>query len=294
MLDLFNRYRHIWVSVILLTMPLMFLYVSGRRAHQNSLLERSLLRITSPVQNVSNAIVGRIRGLWNDYIDLVGVRRENKRLKEQIDILRYQRNRMIEVESDNRRLLRMLKYTKRFDKEHERRRAIFARVIGWDLTPYYRALKVRIDRGKEDRIDAGDPVVTYEGVVGRILKVSGDYAEVMLLADSRSRVAVKVHPNGPSGTLQGRTDKQRYTTLFRFLHPTDKVHKDDRVLTSGLDRKFPAGLIVGYIADDRQTQLGNHYEFQVIPAVNFSNLREVLVLVRRDDVEKKPVEKKRR
>ena len=98
MLDLFNRYRHIWVSVILLTMPLMFLYVSGRRAHQNSLLERSLLRITSPVQNVSNAIVGRIRGLWNDYIDLVGVRRENKRLKEQIDILRYQRNRMIEVE----------------------------------------------------------------------------------------------------------------------------------------------------------------------------------------------------
>lgn len=288
MLDLFNRYRNVWVSVILLTMPLMFLYVSGQRTHQNSLLERGLLRITSPVQNVSNAIVGRIRGLWNDYIDLVGVRRENKRLREQIDILRYQRNRMIEVEADNRRLLRTLGYKKRFEKEHDRRRAIFARVIGWDLTPYYRALKVRIDRGATDKIAAGDPVVTYEGVVGRVLKVSGDYAEVMLLADSRSRVAVKVHPNGPSGTLQGRTDKKHYITLFRFLHPTDKVRKDDRVLTSGLDRKFPAGLVVGYIAEERQTQLGNHYEFRVIPAVNFSNLREVLVLVERLTPKEKP------
>lgn len=281
MLDLLNRYRNVWVSVILLTMPLLFLYVSGRRAHQNSLLERTLLRITAPVQDVSNGIVTRIKSVWDHYIDLVNVKRRNRQLEDRLDRLTLSYNRLIEVDAQNGRLKLQLGYREKFERDHPQRALVYSRVIGWDLTPYYRAVKIRIDRGANDRIESGYPVITYSGVVGRIIKVSGDYAEVMLLADGRSRVAVRVHPTGPIGTLQGETDKKTYLTRFRFLHPTDKVKAGDQLLTSGLGKRYPAGLVVGFVGAGERKQRGNYYEFRVIPAVNFSTLREVFVMVPR-------------
>ena len=101
----------------------------------------------------------------------------------------------------------------------------------------------------------------------------------MLAVDARSSVNVQVAGKGVTGNLQGTGDEEAYSAQLTYLHKAEALEEGDTIITSGHDRVFPPGIEVGYIRSLEERQNGLYYELQVVPAVNFSNLEEVLVVV---------------
>ena len=166
-----------------------------------------------------------------------------------------------------------------FKKARRDLRTVAAHVLAEDVSPFARVLRIHLDAGAEDGLREGMPVVAAEGLVGRVRQVSDGVGQVMLTVDARSSVNVKVAGKGVTGNLQGTGDEESYTARLTFLHKVDKLEVGDAVVTSGHDRVFPPGIEVGYIRSLEERQRGLYYELQVAPAVNFSTLDEVLIVV---------------
>ncbi len=78
--------------------------------------------------------------------------------------------------------------------------------------------------------------------------------------------------------LRGTGESDRYLCRIGYLRRTDEVHVGDEVYTSGLGQRFPASILVGKVTRVVKQDFGLYQEAEVVPAVNFSNLEEVLLL----------------
>jgi rod shape-determining protein MreC len=277
MRDTFRRWRTIAVTFLVLTLPLFSLYFHGKRREGNTPVEAALLVVTSPVQEVADQALSEVRGVWSDYVALMGVKKRNDELLAEREVLIGEALRAKKLLLENARLKKLLD----FKVAHTEMRAVGARVIGRDISPYFRVVKVVLDSGTSEQVHEGMPVVTHEGVVGRISNSGTGYSDVMLAVDARSQINVTIAGKGVTGVLVGKGDKNEYGGRFRFLHKSEPIEKDDTVVTSGHDKVFPPGLEVGYVTDGVEHQDGLYYVYDVTPAVNFSTLEEVQVIVER-------------
>jgi rod shape-determining protein MreC len=122
------------------------------------------------------------------------------------------------------------------------------------------------------------PVISNEGLVGQIRRASGRFADVLLTVDPGSHVDVVVGERRARGRLEGVGERERYRCLIQFDRPDDQVAVGDEVFTSGLGKKFPASILVGYVSKIGDQEFGLHQEAEVTPSVDFTRLEEVLIL----------------
>src|SRR5205085_4133416 len=120
---------------------------------------------------------------------------------------------------------------------------VAARVLGTNPVPTL--LSLRIDRGENDGIRRGMPVVTPEGVVGSIVRSTGNAADVLLVADPNSRLGARIERSRARGTAAGAGEKQNLK-LDNAVR-TEDVMEGDVVVTSGADGVYPPGLRVGKV-----------------------------------------------
>ncbi|NUN15825.1 MAG: rod shape-determining protein MreC [Myxococcales bacterium] len=278
MRDILRKYRDTATTLVVLILPLFSMYFHGKVRDNSTVFERTLVALTAPAQRVAALIVGGIQDVWTEYINLVGLQAANEELRNENQILLGEALRAKKLKLENQRLKSLLGFRERYADL----KTVPARVIAKDISPYYRVVKIVLDAGRSDAVSEGMPVVTHEGVVGRISRATGNFSEVMLAVDSRSNINVTIAGKGVSGVLRGVGDKNDFGGSFRFLHQSEPVEQNDTVVTSGHDKVFPAGLEVGYIASATVRQNGLYYEYDVNPAVNFSTLEEVLVIVERE------------
>src|SRR3954469_6061093 len=145
-----------------------------------SALDQALLRITAPLETCVSWIIEGIGGTWSRYVALVDVEAENRELREDNERLRKELAAMTRRAYDVAALEDLAVVKKRTPAD-----TLGARVIGAPLTPQFRVVRLKLDRG--DREVAVDmPVITSAGPVGRIDKVYGAYADVMLISDRLS------------------------------------------------------------------------------------------------------------
>ena len=277
MRQLLKKYRATIVSFLGLTVPLFLLYSHGkhRPPEHQTIVESAMMHVTGPFQRFMNGAVEAVSGVWHDYVALVEVKQDNARLNKRVSDLEGQALENQRLRRENERLLGLCELRqRRGDWE-----TVTAYVISKDISPYYRVVRVVLDVGQEARVEPGMPVITHLGVVGRISQVAGRYADVLLTVDPRSRIDVKIAARGASGTVEGSGDRNLYGARFFFLERSEPIAPNDEVITSGHDRVFPSGLVVGYVASDDERQSGVYFEYDVIPAVNFSTLEEVLVIL---------------
>jgi len=223
---------------------------------------------------VAHGIISTALDTWSHYVNLVHTVEENEKLKKDNQVLYGEAMRAKKLQNEAIRLRKLLGFKEGLVGIEKH----VARVIAKDVSPYYRVIKVILDVGENVGVAKGMPVVTHEGVVGRLHKVGFKTAEVLLAVDSRSQVNVRISGKGVIGVLQGKGDKNEYGARFRFLHRSMPVEPYDAVVTTGHDKVFPPDLVVGYVAETEMRQHGFYYEFDVVPAVNFSILEEVLIL----------------
>jgi len=159
-----------------------------------------------------------------------------------------------------------------------------AAVIGRDPSPFLHY--VIINRGSNDGIRRGMPVVTNQGLVGRIDAVIADAARVQLITDPASTVNVRLQNAEVDATLSGSVTGDVALDLI----PQDAtIQAGDLVLTSGLGGGYPPDLIVGQVVNIRTRDFDLFQQATVQPVVDFNRLQIVLIIVNFEPVDITPL-----
>jgi len=188
---------------------------------------------------------------------------ENARLKSEIVRLR-------EAQIENETLRRQLK----FKSAVPNYKLLSAEVIGQDPSNLLHYLI--IDRGSSDDIERGMPVITAEGLVGRISAVSSGSATVMLLTDPSSSVSGLVQRSRATGIVQGHTAQK---LVMRYIPQGDTVTVGDTVISSGLGGNFPKRLVIGHVSEVTNRDVAMFQEATVQPATSLRDVEVVMVVL---------------
>ncbi|MGB3051893.1 MAG: rod shape-determining protein MreC [Polyangiales bacterium] len=272
-MNYFQTIRDAAILLALLIVPAVFLRANLRDPSELSWLDRALLQVSGPVQYVAEWAADGVTSIVEDYVYLLDVKRdnddlreENGRLQREMRVLRSDVRQVRELES-------LLGLRERLATE-----TMTARVIAKDISPSFRVVRLAIDQGEQAGVHAGMPVVANQGLVGQIRRVSGRFADVLLTIDPESRVDVVVGESRARGRIEGLGERGRYRCRIQFDRMDDRVAVGDEVFTSGLGKKFPASILIGYISKVGGQEFGLHQEGEVTPAVDFTRLDEVLIL----------------
>ncbi len=272
-MNYFQTIRDAAILLALVIVPAVFLRANLRDPSELSWLDRALLQVSGPVQYVAEWAADGVTSVIEDYVYLVDVksdndhlRAENDRLRREMRVLRADAQRFRELES----LLGL--------RERLATGTVTARVIAKDISPSFRVVRLAVDQGEHAGLHAGMPVVANEGLVGQIRRVSGRFADVLLTIDPESRVDVVVGEGRARGRIEGLGERSRYRCRIQFDRANDQVAIGDEVFTSGLGKKFPASILIGYVSKIGEQEFGLHQEGEVTPSVDFTRLDEVLIL----------------
>ena len=265
-----NKHHPLSLLIFFLSASSFLIIFQGSKGKRCNTVVESSMAIFSPLQELTINIARGTRYVWSDYIALVNIRQENRELKNKIEILKNINNQYIEAVQANKRLRKLLAFQKKISEL-----TISSEIIGKDSTNWCQ--NILLDKGSQEGISVNMPVVTYNGVVGKIHEVTNHTAKVLLINDINSSVAVLIQRNRAEGILVGKA--KSYCTI-KYLRRDVEVKKGDRVITSGMGGVFPKGLIVGTVSKIHKNNYGLFQYAEVIPEANISKLEEVFIIKR--------------
>jgi rod shape-determining protein MreC len=172
-----------------------------------------------------------------------------------------------------------------FEQANPENRYLAAAVIGRDPSPFLHY--VIINRGSNDGILRGMPVVTNQGLIGRIDAVIADAARIQLITDPASSVNVRLQNAETEASLVGSVTGD---VTLQLIPQDINVQAGDLVLTSGLGGGYPPDLIIGQVVNVRSRDFDLFQQATVQPVVDFNRLEIVLVIVNFKPVDISPVE----
>jgi rod shape-determining protein MreC len=256
-----------WQTIVLLVVVagIILLALSG---YLNPVLKVAL----SPFVSIQGWLSSRYMA-FVDFLtvprDVASLRQRNVELENQVSQLQTQ---IIQLQQQLREA-QVLYALLDFARARPENEYIAAAVIGRDPNPFIQY--VIIDKGSDDGIRHGMPVVTQQGLVGRIDAVTSGASRVQLIVDVNSTVNVRLQSSQANAILSGSLTGD----LSLQMVPQDVVvQPGEVVLTSGLGGNYPQDVLVGQVVTVRKSETDLFQTASVQPAVNFSNLRAVLVV----------------
>jgi len=274
----FSGKRRILNFILPLILALVFFSLTSQRARRATWYESALLNVVSPLQWVVTSIWESAGSVWNNYIWLIGVSDQNRKLSRENASLSGRLIRMEEVKRENERLRQLLNYKSATPYE-----TVVSRVIANDPRAEFKS--ITIDKGAKDGLEVLMPVIGSKGLVGRIGKLSSGRAQVLLITDPNSAVDVIVQRSRARALLVGTARKTELKTAYyisrlEYLRRVSDVKDDDVVVTSGFDQVYPPGIPVGTINEVVGSNYGVFKSADVVPFEDFAELSEVLVLLK--------------
>ena len=226
-----------------------------------------------PLQSGVNRVGYGLYEELQDHRNLKAVQKENKRLNEQIDLLTEENNRLAQNEGELSRLRDLYA----LDQDYLQYEKVAARVIAKDSENWFQVF--RIDKGSQDGIRVDQNVMANGGLVGIVTDVGLNYATVRSIIDDESRVSAMCLQSSNTCIVAGDlTLYQQGRLRITDMQKDATIQDGDRIVTSNISSKFMPGILVGYavdIQDDEKKLMKTGY---LIPAADFDDLTEVLVL----------------
>lgn len=195
---------------------------------------------------------------------------ENKKLSQAMASLRQRLVELDELSLENQRLRDLLEFKK--GSPHS---LITARVIARDPSSW--SSVVVIDKGKKDQIVPNLAVITSAGLVGRIVEVGNSTSKVILLNNLNFAVSAIVQRSRQEGLVTGTLENR---LVMRYLPSDSDLKPGDILLSSGLTKIFPKGLLIGKVAEIEKEFSGLSLFCLIEPAVDLRRLEEVLVILK--------------
>jgi len=263
----FRAFRLVLLLGILLTLALIFL-VSTLGSQKFSAVHKLTLEVTGPVQKVATRATDYLAVFKDKYSDLANVREENKRLWDELLECRAATYRSREALATNTSLHKLLNFRESYDQP-----MLATKIVGKDPSLWFRT--VIVDRGSNDGLTKGMPVVNGEGIVGQVFAVSPNYSKVLLAIAPSSAIDVLLQKTRVRGILKG-TGSLVYK-LDYVLKKVD-VKEGDHVVTAGYGGLFPTGMPVGVVSKVVRKRRGMFLDIEVTPTVDFLLLEDLLII----------------
>jgi len=273
--DFFRRIRLplAFAALVLLTT---FFMIGDQRAARGERVDApwplsALLEAAAPIQRAVRWPIERARESWAEYVALVDIGRDNAELRARLVGLEEENLQLREALVESGNLRRVAAMRREFESE-----LLPARVIGQDVSPYFRSLL--LDRGRDDRVLSGMPVVSDRGLVGLVTATTPSAARAMLLVDRRAAVDAVIERSRALGIVRGvGTELLEFAYLVRGAD----VKVGDAVLTSGIGGVYPKGLRIGKVVSVRANAGDLVHTARVAPIVDFGQLETAFVALAR-------------
>jgi rod shape-determining protein MreC len=268
MADLRRRRGTLFI-VILLVCAVSFISLQISDRSQGGFLHNLVLRIISPSQHAFHWTIASIRTFFKNHAFLIDLKEENLRLQEEVHRLQRENDELRESAQAVERLQRLL-----FFKERVPAAMIPAEIIAYSPSAWFRTIV--INKGLRDGVREGMPVVTWEGVVGKVMRTAPGSSIILLIIDRNSSVDVLVQRTRTRGIVEGDGESR---CQLQYVPRTDDIQIDDRIITSGLGGVFPKGLSMGEVVKVEKKEYGLFQTVEVRPSADFLRLEEVMVIL---------------
>jgi len=239
----------------------------------------SPLRESGPAKNLSLS-------LWQPVQDAVGrVLTFPEETLNAIQELGHLRQEVLRLQQDNQSLRLQIASDQLVGEELKRlqaatqikasmpRKAKIARIIGHDPSTWNKSFV--IDQGSDDGVLVDSPVVSEQGIVGRVIETTAKYSRVLLILDPDSGVGAIDARSRVAGVVLG-TGRNRLK--LDYVDIGEDVQSGDPVISSGMGGIFPKGYALGTVFSKTQSDNGLYTQIEVVPAVDFAVLDYVFVL----------------
>jgi rod shape-determining protein MreC len=275
-----NRNRSTVVAVLIaLAVLALILHQLG----QLQPLENLGLGLLEPLFRGALGVSQDAQNLTGGFADVNALRDQIKQLQNQVNELAINSVRVRELENENAILRQQLGY-KQSNPDFDlvgaavlQRNPDQARIIGQDPTNLTRYIIV--DQGDAEGVQVGMPVVTPQGLVGRVTAVGTHWAKVLLITDPSSSVNGVVQSTRATGVVQGEVGNLVTNNLIiQYVPQGEAIKVGDLILTSGIGGNFPKRLVIGEVTEVRKHDIDLFQEATIRPTVDFTRLEFVLIL----------------
>ncbi len=226
-----------------------------------------------PFQTGVNSVGFGIYENLKEHRTLQEVEEENKKLSEKIDLLTEQNNRLTLDSGELSRLRELYE----LDQEYMQYEKVAARVIAKDSENWFQVF--RIDKGSQDGIRVDQNVMANGGLIGIVTDVGLNYATVRSIIDDESRVSAMGLQSSDTCIVAGDLTLYEQGRLrITDIKKDTSIQEGDRIVTSNISAKFLPGILIGYAVDVKEDDKRLMKDGYLIPAADFNDLTEVLVL----------------
>ena len=194
---------------------------------------------------------------------------QNERLTKEVDFLKSKLVSQQELYLENDRLRKLLSF-----KQREQFKVIPAKVIA--RSPDSWSSSIIIDRGRNSGIKTGMVVINFLGLIGKVIDTQEYTSKVLLVTDPGFAVSALIQRSREEGLICGTLGSN---LIMRYLPEDPDIKLQDEVVTSGLSHSTPKGLLIGSIIGLGREFSGLSRYCLVKPAVDLSNIEEVLIIV---------------
>ena len=228
--------------------------------------------VLNPIISAQTWLSVRFQALQNAIAapqDLARLRQRNSEMEAEVSRLQTEIIVLKQQISETRVLSALVDFA-RIQPEN---RYLAATVIGRDPSPFFEY--VIINRGSDDGLRRGMPVVTQQGLVGRVAAVTADAARVQLITDPASTINVKLEPSRAQAVIRGEVSGEISLAMIPQSAP---VEIGDLILTSGLGGNYPTNILIGQVTSVRRRETDLFQSASVQPVMDFNQLEIVLII----------------
>jgi rod shape-determining protein MreC len=267
-MEFFKKYGLVFLTGIGMLGALIFYSLNIPHKRSANFIEQGVMTVLAPVMKPAARASGFFEDVWDDYLNLMGVRQENLRLREEVKELNARIIATGETVLANQRLEKLLGM-----KNTIKAPVLTVTIVGEDLSSWFRT--VVIDQGSSSGIAEGMAVVAADGVVGQIVKVAPNTSRVLLLSDHTSGIAATIQRSRARGVVKGKGEG---LCSLEFTTREEDVKVGDMVVTSGIGGVFLKGIPIGEVTMVKRGEYGIFQTVTIRPMVNIAHLEEVLVV----------------
>lgn len=242
-----------------------------RTGHLDAFTSVTGLELTGWAMQPGRWVEEKTSNLWRRYAFLVGVERENERLRQELDRIALENVALREQAVSARRLERLLRFhpPKGWTTEG-------VRVVAQRMGPAAALETILVDKGLFGGVADDMPLVTTRGVVGRVLEAGASVSQVLLLTDVNSAVAVLGQEHRTKGVAFGRGPGKELAV--RYMNINADLQPGELLVTSGMAGIYPKGLPVAVITRVNRSELSLFLDVEARPLVDPRELEEALLM----------------
>jgi len=266
-----RRRRAVLVALVIVSLILLSLSFSEADSGPIHSVQRGLASVFGPIEEGAGRALKPVRDLISWFDETFDARGENDELTEQLTELREEAVDAEAIQAENEELRKALDF--RTNAGIQGYEQVTARVIARSPTVWYS--QVTIDQGSSAGLDRDDPVVTGDGLVGKVSDTTAGTAQVTLITDHRSAVSARILSDGPLGVVKPEVGDPD-DLLMDFVQEDREVSKGQRLVTAGsqasdLESLFPYGIPIGEVT---KAEIQAEDTYQSIHIKPFADLRD--------------------